>query len=320
MGFIRPFTPDDIPLVSDLYARSFHREGKSIPNVLETYLHEIYFANPWYDASFPSLVYQDDRTHISGFLGVMPRRMTLHGQPIRAVIGSQLMVEPGNRTSMAGLYLVETFFAGPQDLSLIDGATDAYRKIHEAIGGITALLYSFDWSQAVQPLRAVPPLAAEALSETMLLACLSDYAPDYVLRPEYDAHSLRWLLQLVAQGQHNGALQQIVLRDAERQVVGWYLYGLHPGGVGEVLQVGAVKPAIGEVLEHLFYHAGKHGATSLRGRIDPMLRPVLSEKKCQFHRGHWMLAYAKSPELLRAIQDGKALLTRLDGEWCLRAP
>jgi hypothetical protein len=320
VGFIRPFVKEDIPLVVELYGRVF-QESKS-PNLqkLMSYFNDIYFSNPWYDDKLPSLVHQESHETITGFVGVMPRRMSLRDQPIHAAIGAQLMVEPGSRTSMAGLQLVETFFSGAQDLSLIDGATDAYRKIHEALGGTVALLYSFYWSRSLPSVQTAPPGETEELTEEMLCSCLSAYASGYVLRPEYDVRSLRWLLRLAEQLTQHGTLQKRVLRDTDRRVLGWYLYYRNPGGVGEVLQVAAEKGATGDVLDSLFYDAWQHGVTSLRGRIEPRLRQALAGKDCRFHRGHWLLVHTKSPELLQVIQRGEALFTRLDGEWCLRAP
>ena len=125
---IRPFTPDDIPQVVALHRRVF--SGNSIsPEELQLYFRYFFFENPWYDEDLPSLVYLEDTGKISGFYGVIPRRMRMRGSLIRAAVSSQFMVDPSVRNRLAAVELQSAFFAGPQDLSLTDGANDASRKI-----------------------------------------------------------------------------------------------------------------------------------------------------------------------------------------------
>lgn len=128
MGPIRPFVKGDIPSVVDLYERVSRRSDRTVSPSLRAYFTEVYFHTPWHDEALPSLVYQENTGKIVGFLGVMPRRMSMHSRPVRVALGAQLMVEPGSRTTLAGLQLTETFLCGSQDLSLIDGATDYSRQ------------------------------------------------------------------------------------------------------------------------------------------------------------------------------------------------
>ena len=150
MGEIRPLTKEDIPQLVHLH-REVGMRGESSQGALESYFRELFFCNPWRDKDLPSLVYQEENREISGFLGVVPRRMCIDGRQIRVACASGLMVHPAKRASMAGLWLVRAFFSGPQDLSLGDVANSRSRKVWEGLGGMSLLSYSLDWMRYLRP-------------------------------------------------------------------------------------------------------------------------------------------------------------------------
>jgi hypothetical protein len=138
------------------------------------------------------------------------------------------------------------------------------------------------------------------------------------LRPVYDASSLDWLLEQVAEKRQFGSLQRALVRDVTGAVAGWFLYFLNRGGVGQVVQVAARPDAARLVLQHLFHHAWARGAAALAGRLEPGLVPELAALGCRFRReGPWVLVHSRRPEILLAVQRGDAFLSRLDGEWWL---
>ncbi|PYS95472.1 MAG: hypothetical protein DMF50_08630 [Acidobacteria bacterium] len=359
---VRPFAPEDIDRVADLHRRVFRTgEGEAAPGreAYRAYFREVFLDNPWRDDALPSLVGEDADGTIVGFLGVVPRRMSLRGRPIQAALSSQFIVEPGGRSAVAAIELIKAFVAGPQDLSLADEATRTSRRLWERLGGATALLQSLYWGRVLRPCRflvsrlekAVPwgPLAAllrpvcgpadaltvrapgfhlrrripeveaEELTPFVLRECLEESSRHRAVRPEYDEASLGWLLRLLGRRASAGAFQKVALRDPAGAPIGWYLYHARRGGVGEVLQVGGRPQSLRDVLEHLFYHAWSRGVTALSGRIDAsILQDVLDASCVLHHRGYWMLAHARNPELLQAVHSGEAFLTRLEGEWCMR--
>jgi hypothetical protein len=76
--------------------------------------------------------------------------------------------------------------------------------------------------------------------------------------------------------------------------------------------------AIGDVLDHLFYQASEQGVVAVTGRLEPRFLQALSDKYCVLHRrGPWVLLKARRPELVRSFENGDAVFSRLDGEWCL---
>src|SRR5262245_40265196 len=177
MNSVRPFTKNDIPQVVKLFQKVFFNNGQTAPSSskLDAYFEEMFFHTPWTERwiergterggekgteegaeeELPSLVYETGDGAIIGFIGIIPRRMLLHGRPIRAAASMHFMVEPGSRSTLAGIRLLKTFFSGPQDLSLTDSGGAVGRKIWEGLGGDTALAYSINWTRLLRPSRYV---------------------------------------------------------------------------------------------------------------------------------------------------------------------
>lgn len=151
-----------------------------------------------------------------------------------------------------------------------------------------------------------------------LLHCLVEYRNGYLLWAEYDADSLRWLLNFMERIPARGKLRKVILRDDNQKIVGWYIYYLKPGSVGDVVQIGGDPKFTQNILDHLFYDAWEQGVIALRGVLDIRRMADFSAKHCFFTcRGGWALAYSRNPELIKVLERGEALLSRLDGEWCL---
>jgi len=358
---VRPLAEDDIPQVADLYWTVLRNRRTPTPPAVRSFLQELYFTNPWIDASLPSLVYVQKGT-IAGFLGVIPRKMSLRGEPIRIAFGGNFVVHPQFRNTLAGLHLLRTYMAGGQDLSQTDSANDTSRALLERLGFTTILLNSIHWLRPLRPARcltyAMSHLSRNVLSAALefaskpfcgaldslaatwssspfrqtestlqateldvqtLLGCLNEFRGGYSLWPEYDRHSLSWLLSYMQRMKgHGEALRRSVLRDDSGKIVGWYIYYGTPGDLGEVAQIGGARQHLKNILDHLFHDAWSRGAIALHGVVDHHLMDDFSEKSCFFTcRGGWMVAHSRKPQLLELLNSGDALLTRLDGEWCL---
>lgn len=348
-GRIREFAPDDIPAVVALRRKAFQYSDRPTAEDLSRYLEQIFFRNPWRDAELPSLVCADARGRIAGFLGVVPRRATFQGQPIRVAVGTQLMAD-GSTRGLAGFELMKAFLSGPQDLAFSDVANDVSRRMWEVLGGWTSLLQSLHWTQPVQrgrfyagllaqrlhvrglgrglrPLSwavdalvgGQPPtdgLAEAPLTAALMAAHFPELHGHVALRPEYDEASLRWLLDQLVANRTRGELHSVALRGADGALVGWYLYYAKAGGVGQVVHVAARRDRAGDVLQALSHHASRQGLAALEGRLEPALLPALGAAGALLARdGPWVLIHSHRPELSAAVHRGDALLSRLDGEW-----
>lgn len=362
MPGIRPFAEDDIPQVADLLWRYLHgRQGASNPG-LRVYLKELFFQNPWLDDGIVSRVHEGSDGQIAAFYGAVPRRMTLQGRSIRLAFGSNFVVDPNSRTSMAALQLVRAFMKGPQHVSITDSATDSARQLLRSVGFNVVPVYSLHWARPLRvsmyalhaiwrlkkcrtlaalgalsrpfcaaadalaarvplsPFRQTPPACTEEdLGIETLLECLATIPGKHLLLPEYDRTSLAWVLDFVSRRKAFGDVRQVLLRDGTRKIIGWYIYYVAPGGIGEVVQIGARTASVAAVLDHLFYDAWQHGLHGIHGRLEPQFLDDLSRKACVFFRsGSWTLVHSNNAELVALLQGGMAFFSRLDGEWCLR--
>jgi len=152
MATLRTFAEDDIPAAAALFGRVYPKERWTSQSACEAYFREMLFDNPWRDLDLPSWVAEEDG-RLTGFAGVMPRRMLFRGRPIRVAVGFQFMVDPDRRNGLAALQLARAALSGPQDLFIADGANELSRRMWTGLGGTAPLLYNLHWTRALRPVR-----------------------------------------------------------------------------------------------------------------------------------------------------------------------
>jgi hypothetical protein len=355
---LRIFTEDHIPAVAALFERIYPDQRWTSQPAYEAYFREMFFNNPWSELELPSWVVEENG-RIAGFLGVVPRRMCLRGRPLRVAVSCQFVVDPAKRHSLTALQLAKAYLSGPQDLTIADGANELSRRIWTALGGTAPLLYNLHWTRLLRPAQhllsvlegrgkfssaltlPVRPLSAladalfprlrpngfereaelaeDALQPSAMVTHLPDIMGGNSLRPMYDVRALTWLLEQAARKTRHGTLRARAVLDDERHLIGWYLYYVQAGGVSEVLQVAARDGAFDRVLRRLLADAWRHGATAVRGRLEPRHVQELSDRHCWLRReGPWTLAHSRHADVAAAIEQGDAFLSRLEGEWWLR--
>jgi hypothetical protein len=348
---VRPFEQEDLPRVASLY-ELVARSGSAEPAPgLAEYLKRTIVDHPWTDPELPSYVYEDRHDGIIGFIASHPRRLVHGDQPLRMACSGQLVAHPDARARGVGALLLRRYLAGPQDLTITDGATDTVRLMWEGLGGSTNTGASVGWTRVLAPLtyaglelshrrgrsdaqhsrrgwalqRALPyprpvrepaatsePLTAEALVEA-----LAGLSRPYRIRPDYDPGFLEWLFrELDAVAAARGEVHRRLVRTREGRVAGWYVAFVRPGGIAQVMQL-AARPGddAGLVLDELLHHADTLQAAAVRGRLEHHLYPLVRERQCLLHRTEWALLHSGDPALLGAATTGQALLTRLEGEW-----
>jgi hypothetical protein len=354
MNRIRALRREDMPEVAALFELVARSGSRTPPRRLAAHLEGLFLDHPWVDAEIPSLVSVDDGEGVVGFLGSHVRRMRFDGRPIRLASSGQLVTEPRVRRQAAGAFLMQKYLAGPQDLTVTDTASETVRRIWEGFGGETAHLGRIGWIKLFRPcgfgaewlLRnhalwrqvasSITPAVdgmlerlgsrylkvdrsdadAEQLTPTTMIGHLPVVTGALRLYPDYDAGFLEWLFRQLELVRSRGKPAGFLLRDRKGKVLGWYLYYLRRGGISRVLQIAGRERDLEAVLDHLFEHAQENGSTALQGRLEPSLVESLSRRHCIFHAsGHRVLVHSKIPELLHSIYSGRALLTRLEGDW-----
>lgn len=148
---VRPFVEADIPRVVDLYWRFMRRREGSAPVELRPLFHKLYFENPWVESAYPSLVYEGKDGDIIGFLGIIARKMSLCGQPIRVAYGGNFIVSPGSRANLAAPRILGTYMGGKYDIWQTDSANDVSRKLLERLGFRTIPALNLHWFRPLRP-------------------------------------------------------------------------------------------------------------------------------------------------------------------------
>jgi hypothetical protein len=355
VGEIRPLERDDLEQVTSLYEYVARSGSRTAPPRVVGYFEETFFDHPWADAEIPSLVYAEEDGRITGFLGSSVRRLDFDGRPARLGVSGQLVADPDARGHAPGAFLMSAYMNGPQDLTLTDTASELVRRIWEGVGGETFHLACVGWVRIFRPLQFAsgyrgrrerlgaagvtrPVLAGvDAAARTVLRGALrpqqstgvegrASSAKDLVdnleavtenmrLRPAYDEEFLEWLFAQLAAVSGRGELRSRIVSSGGR-VRGWYIYYLLPGGISQVLQVAGEERDVGDVLDDLFCDAYAGGTAGLQGRVEAHLLEPLSQRRAILHpSGYLALVHARNLDLLYAVQSGRALLTRLEGEW-----
>jgi GNAT superfamily N-acetyltransferase len=322
------------------------------PPGLAPYFQRTMFDYPWANPQVPPLVFDADDNRIVGFIGSHVRRLVLAGRRIRMGCAGPLFTDPRERHLGIGARLLRSYLAGPQDLTITDGANAVVHEMWVRLGGYALHPGSLIWTRLFRPGRAVgdlwlqrkgtrrlrtaarsawpaidaplsriahppdPPagVGAEELTPGAMMEHHGDVVGNAVLRVDYDEPFLEWLFREMAAVRTRGTLVRRLVRREER-VLGWYVAYLKPRELSQVMDVKAARGELGTVLDCLFADAWRGGAAALEGRLEAALYEPLSSRRCLLRYGTRSLFHSSDPEVLAAISLGKSALTRLDGEW-----
>jgi ribosomal protein S18 acetylase RimI-like enzyme len=354
MSDIRTCTADDIPAVARMFQKAFRDPAQAAPASLETYLRELFLEHPWRDPEAASRVFVGADGQVRGFIGVLPMRMSFHGQPVRAALASSLVVDNPAEHPLAGARLLRSYLGGPQELCVSETSNPIAQGMWERIGGRAIAEYSMEWLRPLKPVSLAVALAEERVGAARLLrpaAALTDrliarfspalaypapemagyysgadvddeallehipqLAAHYALRPDWDRSSLGFFLRHAARKSRHGELFRRMVYGRNRAPVGCYLYYGCPRRIAWVLQVLALPEATNAVIADLLNHAERHGSVGVRGRTQPHLLDTLLRNRCVFFQRSSTTVYSSNADLLAAIRAGDAFIIGLAGE------
>jgi len=350
---VRPLARDEIPQIAEVY-RFVERSDWRIPAPeVPIWFDRTLYSDPWADPEIPTLVHVEDSGEISGFIASHVRRMRFDDKIIRLAAGGPLVVHPKARNRAVGPRLWRQYLAGPQALTITDGASDEMRQIFELIGGQMMHPSSMAWARVFQPFsfmgarllhsrprakaagaHMLPTLdvitakavhyfnkpnglgmTTEPLTPKLLLEHLPVVSRSLRLYPDYDEPFLEWLFAELHHNRTWGIPVRRLVRDESSRVLGWYVYFLLRGQGCQVVHVAARDRHAGDVLDALFADAVASGGAGVQGRVEPRLLADLAHRGCLFRYSARSLVHSRDPELLAVLAGGQALLTRLEGDW-----
>lgn len=350
-GGIRPFVEADLEPVVDLYQRAA-RSGGTTPAGLHDYFVRTLVKPPWADTEIPSLVYEGDDGRVVGFIGSHVRRARLGERTIRIGCSGQLVSDPSNRSSAIGALLMRAYLAGPQDLSITDGATPLVASMWTRLGGQVLHPASTVWTRILRPTQMAGDRALASAGRsgwrrfTQPVAGLVDRAAQPLVRPpdpepalevseltpaglvelaaetqagsnlglDLDQAFASWAFEELAAARRGRFTARVVGRDGHP--LGWYLAYLEPGGTSQVVELAApTGDDLDRVLSQLLVDAYEAGSIALEGRVDGWLFETVARRKLLMRAGERVLYHTHDPDLERLMATGGSRLSRLTGEW-----
>lgn len=338
---VRELARDDLPAVAALYERVVRSGSERPAPGLVEYFDRLLFG-PLSDPQVPPLVFVDGEGRVVAFLATYTRWLrTRDGRHLRVGCSGQLVSDPEARMPGSGALLLRKFLAGPQDLTITDGATGEVAAMWRRLGGRIRPLESLAWVRVLRPLRAgisyalrrrqlprgerlrrgrlvgrLGDLGDEPLTPDVLSALLEERLEERAAAPVCDPDFAAWLLgELERTSGARGSLLARHVRDADNRSIGCYVAFVPRGGRAQVLAVLARSGQEGVLLDRLFTAARACGAISVEGRAESHLFEALVERRVLFRAAERALVHARDPQLLRLVLTGDVLLTRLDGEW-----
>jgi hypothetical protein len=355
MAEIRALERSDLPEVANLYEQVARSGASQAPPGLAGYFEDTFLDYPWADPEIPSLVYVDDgritgflganvrrftydgepvRLAISGQLVTDPEvRSRAAGAFLlrRFLDGPQDLTITDTASDQARRIWEglggETLHLGSIGWARVFSPLRSVWDFKTRSGGgrmtpvVKPVLSAADAVGSLVARKALRVSAAPGSTEPLTAELMGEHlaavAKPYRLRPSYDdAEGTAWLLREIARVAPRGELVARLVRNAEGRAQGWFVYYHRPGGIAQALAVAGAGNDVGDVLDALLADAREHGAVAVQGRVEPHLLDRLPERRALFHKsGYLPLIHSPRPELLHAIHSGRALLTRLAGEW-----
>jgi len=173
MPEVRALREHDLTAVADMFQRILRKSGDPATPSLRAYLKTIFLDTPDFDPQLTSRVHVRDDGRVSGFIGILPLRMELRGEPLCAAICSSLMVDAREDDPFAAARLLRDVLAGPQDLSFTetsnDIATTMWRKMHASV----LADYSLEWLRVIRPVSFALEMAAGRIGVLSVLKPLA---------------------------------------------------------------------------------------------------------------------------------------------------
>jgi GNAT superfamily N-acetyltransferase len=355
MPEIRPLERADLPQVAALYEHVARSGSWDPPPGLVEYFEETFFDYPWADPEIPSLVYADDGkiggflgSNVRRFtFDGTPIRLAISGQLVtdpsvrkqaagafllkRFLEGAQDLTITDTASDEARRIWEglggETMHIGSIGWARVFSPLRSVWDFKSRSGGgrlspvVRPVFSAVDAAGSLVARRALkvdaPAGSTEVLTAEAMGEHLEAVAKPYRLRPSYDnREGTTWLLEQVARVKPRGELIARLVRAPDGRAQGWFVYYHRPGGIAQTLAVAGAGNDVGDVLDALLADARERGAVAVQGRVEPHLLERLSERRVLFHKsGYLPLIHSPRPELLHAIHSGRALLTRLAGEW-----
>ncbi|NOS99179.1 MAG: GNAT family N-acetyltransferase [Phycisphaerales bacterium] len=336
-GRVRPFEPDDVPAVADLYMRAYRRVDRSASPELRRYVMEAFLTDPWrrLDVS-PSLVHEGRDGRTTAFLGAHPRRFIVAGREITASAMGQMMVDPNARRSGIARRLGQAMIAGPQALTFGTTASAEAAMLWRSLGFWNPAASGMTWRRTLERPPRFPSRRwfAERLaagdrrfgSATLAVRAMIGaeewcgltrlFADDRHVSPNLDDDHARWIWSLLGQSRQKGRAQGWVVERRGFGTIGWWVGLLDDAGRFRVLDTAVTPNHVVDAVAALIAHGEHGGWTRIEGVCtSPALTAAVVACGARLHAGPGAHVYfAADPAVRAAVHNAGALISELHSE------
>lgn len=353
MTEIRPLEAADLPAIGAIFQKAFRKSDAPPPAALLSCMDELFFRHPWRDEAVPSLVHVTPEGRIGGYIGVIPLRMRLGDQVLRAATPTTIAVSEPAKNPLAGAKLLRTFLNGAQDISVSEPINPLALGMWERSGARVPVQESMEWLTVFRPaacaatltedrvplgrflrpvLKPLDRLAARfarggnarpargggifdrAMSREEFIPHFLAVAEAYDLRPDWDAEVLGWQLDHAAGNTLRGPLHLHAATDKTGTPVGACVYHARPGGMAWVVQLLAHPEHADAVVACMIAHLREAGYAAAKGRTQARLVDPLLRHGALLFRRHAAIVHARDENLTRAVHEGRAITSGFAGE------
>jgi hypothetical protein len=352
---IRPFQPDDLSAVANLYQRLIRNGAISAPPGLIAAFKTLFVDTPVRSDDIPSLVIESSEG-VAGFQGVQVRSVAENG-PFASL--GPLFVAPALRAQAAGVRLMKAVLDGPQALTYSDGASEEARHLWQRIGGHCSDALSLEWVIPLEPVtahvdqlkhragralrmtaaalkpvaRVVDPLVAArwqgklnlAAGRALTLKTLeSDAWIDFTrslrseshFEPDRSTALLRWTLAQMEALTVRGRLLRLAIERGGQPVGALLAYHL-PNNTFLIMYFCRELKHASAAMSAVVGHALGLGCTSISGRCDGSAQGVLGDYPVLYRRSTPVLVHSRHAELVDHFCGIRSRFSRIDGEWLM---
>ncbi len=151
MPSVRPFAAGDIDTVADMFQRLLRKSRQPASDDLRAYLRALFLDFSDSDPDIRSRVHVRDDGTVSGFLGVLPLRMSLDGRPLRAAACGTFVSDDRESDPFAGARLLRDVLSGPQDLSFTETSNAVSTGMWRSMRATVLAPYSLEWLRVLKP-------------------------------------------------------------------------------------------------------------------------------------------------------------------------
>jgi len=203
---------------------------------------------------------------------------------------------------------------------LISGKIGAARLLSGLAAGLDNRLSkrmapdALRWSGIPRGWRRAGALSVAEIGRDEFAALVPVFTAQFSLRPNWAPGQLDAILRDAERKEEYGPAAFCRVDAKTGKAIGAFFYHAAPGRIGRVLQVLALPGQAGAVIDAMFAHAADKGLAGLRGRTQPALFEAMLGRRVAFTHLASTVVYTRDPQVLTALQEGKAFLNGIAGE------